>query len=128
VIPNPTGKGGFGDHPEHQNAGGRPKNLESFKYWMDFFKGLSVKEFMEYEITHPDSERTVACSLSYARVAGARKDLAEFNTVANRTEGMPKQHIDMDTDLTIKGAKEVSKTLQQILNDGQEETSSSGNS
>jgi len=27
-IPNPNGKGGFGDHPENINAGGRPKNQE----------------------------------------------------------------------------------------------------
>ena len=26
VVPNPTGKGGFGDNPDHINKGGRPKN------------------------------------------------------------------------------------------------------
>ena len=30
-VPNPTGKGGFGDHPENINPGGRPKNsLKSY--------------------------------------------------------------------------------------------------
>ena len=30
-VPNPTGKGGFGEHPENINAGGRPKNsLKSY--------------------------------------------------------------------------------------------------
>lgn len=30
-APNPTGKGGFGDHPENINPGGRPKNsLKSY--------------------------------------------------------------------------------------------------
>ena len=30
-VPNPTGKGGFGENPENINAGGRPKNsLKSY--------------------------------------------------------------------------------------------------
>lgn len=30
-VPNPTGKGGFGEHPENINEGGRPKNsLKSY--------------------------------------------------------------------------------------------------
>lgn len=30
-VPNPTGKGGFGDNPQNINAGGRPKNsLKSY--------------------------------------------------------------------------------------------------
>ena len=32
IIPNPTGKGGFGEHPENINAGGRPVNsLKSYQ-------------------------------------------------------------------------------------------------
>lgn len=31
-VPNPTGKGGFGDYPEHINPGGEPKN--SMKNYM----------------------------------------------------------------------------------------------
>lgn len=36
-VPNPEGKGGFGDHPENINYGGRPKNEESPTYWLRKF-------------------------------------------------------------------------------------------
>ena len=98
---NPTGKGGFADNPQNRNAGGRPKNQQSFMYWMCFFKDLTVEDFKNYENTHPEDKMFVAESIAYARVASSRKDLAEFKEVANRTEGMPKQ----STDVTSGGEK-----------------------
>lgn len=88
---NPTGAGGFGDNPQNINFGGRPKKQETFTYWYNQFKNMTVSEFAKWEEEHPDDTRTVACSLAYARVVKAREDLKEFQEVANRSEGMPKQ-------------------------------------
>lgn len=90
---NKDGAGGFKDHPEHINAGGRPKNQESFTYWMNYFKNLSTKEFLSWEKNNPEENRNVAADLVYARMIKARSELREFQEVANRTEGMPRQVI-----------------------------------
>lgn len=92
-VPNPTGKGGFGDRPEDINAGGRPKNQESFTWWMNFFKNMNVKDFLSWGTATPEDERVVAADLAYNRVFNARKDLAEFKEVADRTEGRAPQTI-----------------------------------
>lgn len=90
---NPEGKGGFQENPENINAGGRPKNLESFSYWMNTFKDMTVSKFLTWEDDNPEDIRSVASSLAYARVAGARTDLYEFREVADRTEGKAPQTI-----------------------------------
>lgn len=87
--PNPTGKGGFGDHPEHRNPGGRPKNQESVVWWMCFFKNMSVKEFQEWAKKNPIEKRTVAAELARIRVFQASKTLPDFKEVVDRTEGRP---------------------------------------
>lgn len=94
---NPEGKGGLGDHPENINAGGRPKNQESFTYWMNHFKNMPVKEFLVWEKVTPEESRSVAADLAYNRVFNARKHLDEFKEVADRTEGRSKQPIEMNT-------------------------------
>jgi hypothetical protein len=95
---NPEGKGGFKDNPQNRSDG-RWSKENSFSYWMNYFKSLTIKAFFEYERTKPEDERTVAESLAYARVAKSRNDLKEFQEVANRTEGMPvRRHEFQDTD------------------------------
>jgi hypothetical protein len=95
---NPTGKGGFGDNPQNRSDG-RWSKENSFSYWMNYFKSLTVRQFFLYESTKPEDERTVAESLAYARVSKSRNDLKEFQEVANRTEGMPvRRHEFQDTD------------------------------
>ena len=98
---NPTGKGGFKDRPEDINAGGRPKNAESFAYWYGQFKNMSVKDLKSWQNDNPEDTRTVASDLAFVRVINARKDLREFQEVANRSEGMPKQSIETQGDNTI---------------------------
>ena len=90
-IPNPTGRGGFQDHPELRNPGGRPKNAESFAYLYGQFKNMSVRELKNWQDTNPEDTRTVASDLAFTRIINAKKDLREFQEVANRSEGMPKQ-------------------------------------
>lgn len=94
-APNPTGKGGFGDHPENANPGGRPKNNERYGYWLDYFKNINEDEFRAY----PDENKgtmSMACIAAYARISGTVKHLDEFKEVANRTEGQPKQTVEVE--------------------------------
>ena len=86
ITRNPKGTGGFADHPENRSDGRWSKD-NSFSYWMNFFKKLTVAEFKDYQRTKPDDQRTVAESLAYVRVLKSRDDLKEFQEVANRTEG-----------------------------------------
>lgn len=124
VIPNPTGKGGFADHPESINPGGRPKNQESFSYWMNFFKQLNTKSFLSWEKDNPN--HTMAASLAYARVFKSRSDLREFQEVANRTEGMPKQSMELSG--PNQGPIEVAEVdaINRIYGDPNRKTSDPG--
>lgn len=116
---NPTGKGGFADHPENINFGGRPKNPQSFTWWMNNFKEMSVTDFLAWAKNTPNSERTVAADLAYQRVLNSRNQLDEFKEVANRTEGMPLRRQELtgadggsiDVLLTnVEKANEIEKT------------------
>ena len=89
-LRNPTGKGGFGDNPQNRSDG-RWSKENSFTYWLNYFKHLTVTEFEQYKVNKPKSERTVAEQLAYNRVAKATDELKEFQEVANRTEGKPKE-------------------------------------
>lgn len=91
---NPTGKGGFGDHPENRSNGRWDKN-NSFSYWFNFFKHLSVSEMKKWLEQNPEDKRTVAADLAYRRVYNSQKDLKEFQEVADRTEGRPRQTADL---------------------------------
>jgi len=97
---NPTGKGGFSDYPQHRNDGAW-KKTETFRYWFGVFKDMTVEELKTWEEDNPESKRSVASSLAYTRIVKAKKDIREFQEVANRSEGMPKQVIetrDIDND------------------------------
>lgn len=116
-APNPEGKGGFQDHPENRNPGGwDPKN--TFTYCLNYFKSLTIKEFNEWPDKHPENERTMAQQLAYFRVKSA-EDLKEYQEVANRTEGMPKQTLDFtdrtDT-VTSDKFKEIDDKLSLVAN------------
>ena len=95
-VPNPTGKGGFVDHPEHI-GNGRWSKENSFSYWLNYFKSITIPEFKAYKDTHPDM--TMSALAAYARAGKMIEDLGEFQVVANRTEGMPKQTMGFDDDV-----------------------------
>jgi len=86
-VPNPTGKGGFQDHPELINRGGRTKNEQRFGYWLQFFKNMTVREFLDYEKSKNNDEMFVAEAIAYDRVKKSRKELSEYKDLADRTEG-----------------------------------------
>lgn len=90
-VPNPAGIGGFKDHPELRNNGGRYPRAESFTYWFNFFKGLKVKDFNEWEKFNSEETRSVASDLVYTRIKNAKENLKDFQEVANRSEGKPRE-------------------------------------
>lgn len=92
---NPNGIGGFQERPEDINAGGRPKNAESFAYWYGQFKNMTVNELNSWQQNNPEDTRTVASDLAFVRIVNAREDLKEFQEVANRSEGMPKNNLEV---------------------------------
>ena len=103
-IPNPTGKGGFQDHPELRNDGRWDKN-NSYSYWLNYFKTLNQNEFDNYFEMHP--EASMSARGAYERIKQSIVKLDEFKESANRTEGMPKQ----STDLTSGGEKIEGNTI-----------------
>lgn len=90
---NPNGTGGFGDNPQNRNNGAW-KKTETFRYWFDMFKEMTIGEFEQWQKDNPRDRRSVASDLALRRVLKAREDLREFQEVANRSEGMPKQTVE----------------------------------
>lgn len=113
--PNPTGKGGFGDHPESINPGGKPKNAQSFTYWYRTFKDMDGSELDQWQKDNPQSKRTIASHLALARFLRAEKDLKEYQEIADRSEGKPVQKhlIDPNVNLT----QELNKLENTNYND-----------
>lgn len=85
-IPNPTGKGGFAEHPEHISPGGFKKEA-TYGYWLSYFKNLPLDEF----VTYPKKSMNMAAAAAYQRVKKSVENLQEFKEVADRTEGKPIQ-------------------------------------
>lgn len=111
TAPNPTGKGGFRDHPENR-ASGRWSTESSFSYWYNKFKDMSVKEFEEWSTSNPKEDRKVAADLAYTRIIRSRSDLKEFQEVADRSEGKARQAVD----ITSGGEKIVPATIVDLGN------------
>ena len=99
-VPNPTGKGGFGDNPQNRNPGGWNKeNTISYQYRR--FLNMTPEELEEWAKT-PKSERTVAMDLAYKRILEGRTSLADIKEITDRTEGKAVQLVDMTVDETLK--------------------------
>ena len=92
-VTNPKGKGGFKDHPELINAGGRPKNSQRYDYWLQFFKDMDVAKFRAYAKSKPESKMFVAEIQAYSRIAESLKDVKTWQIVADRTEGRASQSV-----------------------------------
>jgi hypothetical protein len=95
-LRNPTGKGGFGDNPGNRSDG-RWSKENSKSYWLNYFDSLTESEFVEYPKAHKDM--TMAAISAYARIEKQKDELKEFQEVANRTEGMPKQSLKVEGEI-----------------------------
>lgn len=92
-VPNPTGKGGFGDHPENRNPGGwKPENTLSYLY--KFFFNMDTEKYKSWLKEHPD--HTVAQELAWNAVAKARSEFKYLSEVTDRTEGKAVQNVNMN--------------------------------
>lgn len=92
-VPNPTGKGGFQDHPELRSPGGWKKEMV-FSYQYRRFMNMTTAELKEYS-SRPDTKRTVVEDLAYSRVIAAKKSLPDVKEMTDRTEGKAPQNIDL---------------------------------
>lgn len=107
--PNPTGKGGFGDHPENRNPGGWRKEV-SFSYQYKRFMAMSINELETYAHI-PKDKRLVVEDLAYARVMDARKSLNDVKEITDRTEGKAPQFFGFG------GDDEYKKLLVEFIGD-----------
>ena len=91
-VPNPTGKGGFGDNPQNRNPGGwKPETTISYQYRR--FLAMQLPELLEWEKTIPKEERTAAMDIAYAQVIASRRSLPHVKEITDRTEGKAPQYI-----------------------------------
>lgn len=91
-VPNPTGKGGFGDNPDNRSDGGWRKEMV-FSYQYKRFMNMTLDELNEYN-KKPESERTVVEDLAYKRIVQARNSLMDVKEITDRTEGKAPQSIE----------------------------------
>lgn len=81
-VPNPNGVGGFSEHPENINAGGRPQN--------------SMKSYLARKLASM-TDRQKEAFLKAHKVSG--KDMIEFG------EGKAKQDMDIHGEIVSKVVK-----------------------
>jgi hypothetical protein len=89
---NPTGKGGFGDHPEHR-SNGYWDSKNTFSFQLGRFKKMTIQQLEDWNKNTPKEVRTVAEDLAFIRIFKARENLKEFEVVADRTEGKAVQPV-----------------------------------
>ena len=84
------------------NNRGRWKPEDSISYQYHYFLSLTVKEFNQWAIDHPDDQRTMAQEVAFRRVYDARNSekAGLYNTIeiTDRTEGKAKQGIQMEVE------------------------------
>ncbi len=91
---NPTGIGGFKHNPQNRSDGRWSKD-NSFSYWYNKFKAMTVTELKQWMADNPEDVRSVASDLAYRRVFNSQKDLKEFQEVADRSEGKARASMDI---------------------------------
>lgn len=101
-VPNPTGKGGFGDNPQNRSDG-RWSGETSIPYQYNKLIRMKVAEFKEWLKEHPEGDRTVAEELAYGAVIKARDDLKYLVEITDRTSGKSVQK----SELTGKDGKDL---------------------
>lgn len=105
-VPNPTGKGGFGDNPQNRNPGGWKKE-ESIPYQYNFFMRMTREELREWV---ENNEMTLAQNIAYNRLMAAMKSLPDAKEVTDRTSGKPSQSIDVTS-----GGEQLKPTLVEFI-------------
>lgn len=93
VSGNPDGKGGFGDNPENRSSGHWDKE-ESITYWYNKILRMTDDEYDKWK----PANRAQRIALKRVITAEGGDELALKTTkeITDRTEGRPKQDIDMN--------------------------------
>lgn len=105
-IPNPTGKGGFGDNPQNRNPGGWDKT-QSISYQYNLIMRLSPDALEDFK------PETVAQQIALARVKAAKDPkygLPDSKEITDRTEGKAPQSIDVTS-----GGEQIKTTLVEFI-------------
>jgi len=92
-VPNPSGKGGFGDNPQNRSDGGWKKE-DSISYQYNMLMRLHPDELSNFE------PQTVAQSIALKRIQAANhktQGLSDTKEITDRTEGKAPQSIDVTT-------------------------------
>lgn len=76
---NPTGKGGFQDHPENINRNGRPKKELSITYW--------IREFLSQAEPGHEKQRVQELAEQIVLMAYKDKNVAMIKELLDRLEG-----------------------------------------
>lgn len=94
-LRNPTGRGGFGEHPENRSNG----TWDSTQSISHQYKMLMRMTLAGLYIWAKDNEKTmtVAQRIAYNRLLAAQKSLADVREITDRTEGKAPQNIDVTT-------------------------------
>lgn len=111
-VGNPTGKGGFGDHPENINRQGLSLTQNYISHWYRRFLDMPTSEFKKWESENPDAP--VAAMLAYAGIVEARNRIKSRIEVTDRTEGKAPQRVQVDLDRISN--KQLADQIQNILN------------
>ena len=103
---NPTGKGGFKDHPENRSPGGWDKE-GTISYQYNRLMRMSKEELNAFE------PQTIAQEIALVRLKQAKKDLGlpDAKEVTDRTEGRAAQSIRLD------GSLDVNVALVEMIGD-----------
>ena len=123
---NPTGKGGFRDHPENRTTNGQWDPKQSYDYQLRKLRQMTVAELKEF-MAKPEDEMTVA-QLEALRVHMAamrdpdqsRKGLDALDTIMKRLEGLPTQKVDQTITTPEQTSIKVEFTGKEPDDDKQE--------
>ncbi len=97
-IPNPTGKGGFGDNPENRNNKGRPKGISITEMVKEALEEVEEKTGKQWK------DLIIKRILLKATNDG---DVTMLKAIWAYIDGMPKQ----STDITSGGDKIETNTI-----------------
>lgn len=102
-VPNPTGKGGFGDNPQNRHNGAW-KKADTPRYKLEQMMKLSEEELIAVasDKDAPYFERTLAFAM-------AQKDWKTMKEMIAEVYGTPRQSVDVTS-----GGKEI-KTVVEII-------------
>lgn len=105
---NPTGKGGFGDHPENRSPGGWKPEV-TFSYQYKRFMNMTYEELAEW-LQKPDKEKKIVEDLAYRAVRRSKDSLPDVREITDRTEGKAAQSIDVTS-----GGEQIKTTLVEFV-------------